>query len=346
MPEKLSQSQIDALLNKMASGAAEVQEKPTQKLKDYDFRAPRKFTKEQLKALDGLHETLARVLASYFSSILRTPCEIEAVSAEEQRYHEYSNSLPDNTMLGLLGVSSQTGECDENTILLDLTSTFSFQLIDRLLGGNGKGAIPDRSFTDIEIAVLTNVLENITVRIDDVWKNTFNIDFGLESIESNPRLLQLFAPEDIVVITMMNIKMVGTTNTISICIPAELLEQTVDQFSRRFTKNKKQHDPEQEKMKKQLILENVCESELEMKAVFDEFRMPLREILGLQPMDVIPLHKPVNSDISIRIDDQPWFTAKLGETKKRKAIKLNGILNNIVEQTEMVTSGQQSAGNA
>lgn len=342
MPEKLSQSQIDALLHKMASGAAEVEQKPAQKLKDYDFRAPRKFTKEQLKALDGLHETLARVLSSYFSSVLRTPVEIEAVSAEEQRYHEYSNSLPDNTMLGLMNVSSQTGECDENTILVDLTGTFSFQLVDRLLGGSGKGAVPDRSFTDIENAVLTHILEQITIRFDDVWKNTFNIDFALDSVETNPRLLQLFAPEDIVVITMMNIKMVGTTNTISICIPAELLEQTVDQFSRRFTKNKKQHDPDQEKMKKQLILENVCESELEMKAVFDEFTMPLKDILGLQPMDVIPLHKPVNSDIAILIDDQLWFTAKLGETKKRKAIKLN----NIVEQTEMVTSGQQSAGNA
>ena len=92
-------------------------------------------------------------------------------------------------------------------------------------------------------------------------------------------------------------------------------------------------------MKKQLVLENVCESELEMKAVFDEFTMPLHEILGLQPMDVIPLHKTVNSDISITIDDTVWFTAKLGETKRKKAIKLN----NIVEQTEMVTNGQQSA---
>ena len=335
MPEKLSQSQIDALLHKMASGTAEVEQKPAQKLKDYDFRAPRKFTKEQLKALDGLHETLARVLSSYFSSVLRTPVEIETVSAEEQRYHEYSNSLPDNTMLGLMNVSSQTGECDENTMLVDLTGSFSFQLIDRLLGGSGKGAIPDRSFTDIENSVLSYILEQVTLRFDDVWKFNFNI-------ETNPRLLQLFAPEDIVVITMMNIKMVGTSNTISICIPAELLEQTVDQFSRRFTKTKKQHDPDQEKMKKQLILENVCESELEMKAVFDEFTMPLQEILGLQPMDVIPLHKAVNSDIEILIDDQLWFTAKLGETKKRKAIKLN----NIVQQTEMVTSGQQSAGNA
>lgn len=338
MPEKLSQSQIDALLNKMAAGT-EVQEKPAQKLKEYDFRAPRKFTKEQLKALDGLHETLGRVLASYFSSVLRVPCEIEPYAAEEQRFYEYSNSLPDSTMLGLLNVTSDTHECDEATVLVDLTSTMSFQMVDRLLGGSGKGPVPDRSFTDIEIAILRNVLEQITTRFDDVWKTSFNIDFSLASIETNPRLLQIYAPEDIVVITMMNIKIAGNSNTISVCLPAEFLEQTVEHFSRKFAKNKKQHNPEQEKMKKQMILENVCESELEMKAVFDEFAMPLQEILQLQPLDVIPLRKTVGSDISVMVDDTVWFTAKLGETKKCKAIKLN----NIVEQTEMVTSGQQSA---
>jgi len=338
VPEKLSQNQIDALLHKMSEGA-EIKQEPVQKLKEYDFRAPRKFTKEQLKALDGLHETLARVLSSYFSSILRIPCEIEAVPSEEQRFYEYSNSLPDNAMIGLMGLKSDANECDENTIMVDLTSALSFQLIERLLGGNGKGVPPDRGFTDIEIAILHHLLKNITQRFDDVWKNSFNIDFTLDQMETNPRLLQLFAPEDIVVIAMLEVKIGGNTNTITICLPADLLEQTVDRLSRKFTKVKKQQDPNQEKMKKQLVLENVCESELEMKAVFDEFTMPLHEILGLQPMDVIPLHKTVNSDISITIDDTVWFTAKLGETKRKKAIKLN----NIVEQTEMVTNGQQSA---
>ncbi len=340
MSEKLSQSQIDALLNKISAGV-EVTEKPIQKLKEYDFRAPRKFTKEQLKALDGLQETLARVLASFFSSVLRMPCEIEAMPAEEQRFYEYGNALPDNTMLGLMNVSSSTGECDETTVMINLTSPLSFQLFDRLLGGPGQSPAQERPFTDIEIAVLEHVIGQITRRVDDVWKNSFNIDFKLENIETNPRLLQLYAPEDIVIITMMNIRMAEKTSAFSFCMPAELLEQTADHFSRKFTKVKKQQDPAQEKIKKQMILENVCESDLQMTAMFDRFSMPLNEILSLQPMDVIPLHKTVDSDIDIEIDDAVWFTAKLGETKKRKAIKLN----NIVEQTEMVVNGQQSAGN-
>ena len=87
MPEQLSQSQIDALLKKMSSGEVTT-EQEERKIRDYDFKSPKKFTKEQLKALNGLHETLGRMLASYFSSLLRTVCEIEVLQVEEQRFYE------------------------------------------------------------------------------------------------------------------------------------------------------------------------------------------------------------------------------------------------------------------
>ena len=84
MPEQLSQSQIDALLSKMSSGEAPVQEEKV-KVREYDFKSPKKFTKEQFKALDSLHETLARMMASFFSGLLRTVCEIQVLQIEEQR---------------------------------------------------------------------------------------------------------------------------------------------------------------------------------------------------------------------------------------------------------------------
>ena len=42
MPEQLSQSQIDALLKKMASGEENVQEEK-RKIREYDFKSPKKI---------------------------------------------------------------------------------------------------------------------------------------------------------------------------------------------------------------------------------------------------------------------------------------------------------------
>ena len=107
MPEQLSQAQIDALLKKMSSGEVAVEEKQT--IKEYDFKSPKKFTKEQLKAMDGLHETFSRLLSSYLSGILRIGCDVQVLQIDEERYYEYNNALPDTALIGIVGMDPEGG---------------------------------------------------------------------------------------------------------------------------------------------------------------------------------------------------------------------------------------------
>lgn len=328
MPEQLSQSQIDALLKKMSSGEVDIQETAS-KVREYDFKSPKKFTKEQFKSLDSLHETFSRMLASYFSGTLRTVCEVEVLQIEEQRYYEYNNALPDNSLTGLVSIKPADRRYDDSTMILDLSTNLGFYLIDRVLGGPGTGYNFDRNYTDIEIAILSNIFLKITQRLQDTWSNNLEVAATLSGIETNARLLQVFAPEDIVIIVVLNIKLADElSGTLSICLSAEFLEQVIDTFSLRFAHSTKRQDPKKEETKKRLILENVCESDMEIRAVFDELRLDLRDIMQLQLDDVIPLGKSINSDVLITIGKIPWFTAKLGETKQKKAVKLQYILNN------------------
>ena len=86
MPEQLSQGQIDALLKRLNSGEVDTELQETsgsKRIKEYDFKSPKKFTKEQLRALDSLHENFARLLSSYFSGLLRAFCEVSVIQIEE-----------------------------------------------------------------------------------------------------------------------------------------------------------------------------------------------------------------------------------------------------------------------
>lgn len=328
MAEQLSQSQIDALLKKMSSGEVEVEDE-SRKVREYDFKSPKKFTKEQLKSLDSLHETFSRMLASYFSGLLRTVCEIEVVQIEEQRYYEYNNALSDTALIGLVDMKPASKRYDDATLIVDLSTAIGFYLIDRVLGGPGKGYNLERNYTDIEIAILSNVFEKISTRIQDTWANNIEVEAHLKGIETNSRLLQVFAPEDIVVIVMLNVNLGNKiSGPMSICIPAEFLESVSDTFSLRFARSNKKQDVDKEDAKKRIILENVCESEMEIRVIFDELKLQMKDIMQLQVNDVIPLSKSVNSDVTVTVDEIPWFTAKLGETKKKKAIKLQNTLIN------------------
>ena len=335
MAEQLSQSQIDALLKRMSSGEMDVQE-PTRKIREYDFRSPKKFTKEQLKALDSLHETFSRMVASYFSGLLSTACEIEVVQIEEQRYYEYSNALPDQLLITLLNMKPENHNYGEAAVTMSMPMSIGYYFIDRVLGGPGTEYSLTRDYTDIELAILRNILEKASKRYEDAWRNHLETNVEFRGIETNTRLLQIFAPEDVVVLVILNVKLGNRLEgTISLCIPATFLEDVIGVFNIRFA-----HTP-----KRQVILETVAESEMEMKAVFDQFSMPLQEIIQLRPDDVIPLNKPIESDVLITVDKIPWYTAKLGESKQKKAVKLNKFLSNGDEGTQWKTSAPSSTQN-
>lgn len=329
MAEKLSQSQIDALLNRISSGDDEVEtEIENQKrIKEYDFKSPKKFTKEQLRTMDSLHENFARLLSSYFSGLLRVFSEVSVVQIEEQRYFEYSNALPDSALIGLVELRPENKRYSEATLIMDMSTALGFFMIDRLLGGSGEGYNMARDYTDIELAILRNVLQKISAHLQEAWRNYIEVETELTSLETNSRLLQALAPEDIVVIVALNVKIKNLNGSLNICIPAVNLEEMINNFSLKYTRATKRQNPENEQLKKDKIMESLTDSDLEIKAILGDFRLDLRDIVRLQVADVIPLNKSINSDILVTVDDTPWFQAKLGESKLKKAIKLNNLIS-------------------
>ena len=116
MSEVLSQSQIDALLSAARSGENIEPAEDTSKEKKYrkyDFRSPRKFTKDRLKMLDSIFENYSRNLNSRVNALMHTSCEISVESAEEQRYYEFSNALIEGDVVTLAYV--KYGDVREDT---------------------------------------------------------------------------------------------------------------------------------------------------------------------------------------------------------------------------------------
>lgn len=323
MPETLSQNQIDELLKRMRSGA--VQEKEPEhksKEKKYDFSSPKKFTKDQLKSLNNLYENFARVLSSYFTSILRSVCEISISQIEEQRYHEFNNALPDHTLVGMIAFQPDSRTYSETTLMLELPTPFGFLVIDRLMGGSAENFSPDRAYTDIETALLGLILENVTRYMQEAWSSYFPLKTSLRSVETNGRFLQAFSPQDIVVIVSIEIKEERFSGTANVCMPAENLEEIINSFSVKYSHPAKQQDPEKEKLKQELVLDSLKQSDLEITAFLDTCGMSLSEIAQLQVNDVISLNRRIDDDISVSVEGVPWYTARIGEAGMKKALKL------------------------
>ncbi|WMJ82913.1 flagellar motor switch protein FliM [Oscillospiraceae bacterium LTW-04] len=324
MPEILSQSQIDALLKGMSSGNIDVKpETPEKRIKEYDFYSPKKFTKEQLRNVDSIHENLARLLSSYFSGSMRINSEVNLLQVEEQRYYEFNNALPDTALIGLMELKPGDKNINDFTMMLDASSNLAFFMIDRLLGGVGSGVILNRDYTDIELGIMRNIFQKFSVYMQDAWRDYIDVDISLDTIETNPRLIQIYAPEDIVVIVSFEVKMQDVIGTINICIPAIGLEELMGSFVSKYSRiSKNLSDDAKKEMAKKVIQRAIYASDLKINAVLDEVQMELEDILHLRVDDIIKLENAANGDVKILVDSQPWFYGKMGIVKTNKAIKV------------------------
>lgn len=330
MADVLSQSQIDALLSSFSSEGAkaldEIEEQASEKkVKNYDFKMPKKFTKEQLKVIDGIFENYSRVLSSYLTGLLRVYCKVEVLQIEEQLYYEFNNALPDYVMMGMINLGVDDDDVIETNCILQLSNPISFTMMDRLMGGVGSYTEANRDFTEIEVGLMNSVFKKMAMLFKEPWGTYIEINPALTAIETNSRVMQSISPDDIVIIVMLEMEIRDVKNTISVCIPALGLESIMAKFGDRWAKATKKLDPKRESERKLSLMDAIRDSDLKINAILSETELDLYDVLTLQPGDVIPLNMPIDQNVVVKIGNHVWFDGKLGIKNSKKAVKIDNI---------------------
>ena len=330
MADVLSQSQIDALLNSFSEEGAkaldEIEEQSSEKkVKNYDFKMPKKFTKEQLKTIDGIFESYSRVLSSYLTGLLRVYCKVEVIQTEEQLYYEFNNALPDYVMMSMVNMGIMDDDVLETSCILELSNPISYTMMDRLMGGAGTYSDQSRDFTEIEVEIMTTVMKRMAALLKEPWGSYIDTNPTLTSIETNSRVVQPFSPDEVVIIVMLEVEIKDIKNTISICIPAMGLESIMSKFGDKWARGTKKLDPKRENERKVSLMDAIKDSDLKIDAVLCETSLDLYDVLTLQEGDVIPLNVPIDRNITVKIGNNLWFDGKLGIKNNKKAVKIDNI---------------------
>ncbi len=333
MADVLSQSQIDDLLRSFSTDGDKVIEeiesqKHEKKTKPYDFRMPKKFTKERLRVIDRIFENYARLLSSYFTGMLRLYCKVNVLQIEEQRYNEFSNALPEYVLMTIMDLEAHDEDIDDTVMIMQLSNPIAFTLMDRLLGGNGTYIDINRDFTEIEIGLLRTIVEKMCAMQKESWATFIDLNTSVSSVETNARVIQSIAPDEIIIQIMLEVEIKEVKNTISICIPAMNLEQIMTKFNDKNLRSSKRLDPLKETERKSEILQGIKDSTLNVTAVLCETQVDLQDILHLQVNDIIPLNTNINQNVVLKIGETPWFDGKLGAKNNRKAVRLDNTLKN------------------
>ena len=176
MSRQLTQQEIDAVFQKQ-DRKRDVTTTP------FDFRRPDRIPKSQVRAIHLLHDVFARNLVSSLSAYLRSYLTVNLVSVEQLSYSEFLEGLPSPTCLVSMGLKPYDGNG-----VLELNPSLAFPIIEMLLGGSGKqSASIQRDITEIEQKLLDGLLRIILNDLREAWKGVTEIDFSIESMDTEPQ---------------------------------------------------------------------------------------------------------------------------------------------------------------
>lgn len=145
MGEVLSQEEIDSLLSALSSGEVDMQDiqsKEEKSVKNYDFKRPTKFSKEQLRTLELIFEHYGRLLSTNLPAYLRKNVTVTVVTSETITFNEFTNSLSNPVILGIANFQPLKGN-----IIIDMGSEVGYAILDRMLGGQGRTIEKMRDFS-------------------------------------------------------------------------------------------------------------------------------------------------------------------------------------------------------
>ncbi len=330
MTEILSQDEIDALLTAISTGEVDTTDysaaKEQRKVKIYDFRRPDKFSKDQIRTLQMMHETFARLTTTALSAQLRALVSVHVASVDQLTYEEFIRSIPNPTTLAVINMDPLKGSA-----VLEIDPSITFTIIDKLFGGMGESSKISRELTDIELSVMEGIIVRILGNLREAWSNVIDLRPRLGNIETNPQFAQIVPPNDMVVLITLETKVGEVEGMTNLCIPYITIEPVISKLSAQYWYSSIRKGATDENMS---IIQGRLETvELPIVAEIGEVEISMQEVLDLRVGDVVKLpDTKVNSDMVLRIGGRKKYKCRPGLIGSRISIQVGEKIEDIPDE--------------
>jgi len=342
MTEVLSQDEIDQLLTAINAGETEIESiKPTadtRKIKIYDFKRPDKFSKEQIRTVQNMHETFARLTTTTLSASMRALVHVHVASVDQLTYEEFIRSIPTPTTLAVVSMDPLKGEA-----ILEIDPSVTFTIIDRLFGGSGEGAKLNRELTDIEHSVMEGIIVRILGNMREAWTQVIDLRPRLSQIETNPQFAQIVPPSEMVVLVTLETKVGEVEGMMNLCIPYMTIEPIVSKLSAQFWYSSVRRGATTENLN--ILKEKLSSVEIPVIAEVGHISISVRDVLALRRGDVIRLYSVhVDDPMALNVGNKKKFLCRPGVIGKKMAVQITKKLEDVGQEEleELASEGDEN----
>lgn len=322
MGEVLSQNEIDNLLKQLSSGELDVDEyidQPSQKIKDYDFARPAKFSKEHLRTLEIIFEHFCRLVSTNLPAYLRKNVQMEVVNSEAVTYSEFTNALSNPVLLGIVNFEPLKGN-----IVMELASNLGFSIVDRMLGGTGEPLEKVRDYSEIELSILERIFTICINLLREPWKNVVEIEPRLERIETNSQFAQIISPSEMIAIVTINMKIGDVVGLMNVCLPFITLEDVMDKLNTKYWYSTMQTSDDGRYV--DVIETAISKAQIPVRAVLGNSTISVNDFVNLQKGDIIKINRQYEAELDVYVGNMLKFKALPGSSSENYAVKITKVI--------------------
>jgi len=305
---QLSQQEIDAVFQNMQDHR---RESPATK---FDFRRPDRIPKSQVRAIHLLHDTFVRNLVSSLSAYLRSYLTVNLVSVEQLSYAEFLDGLPSPTCMVSLGLSPYDGNA-----VLELNPSLVFPILEMLLGGTGRAsAAIQRDITEIEQKLLDGLFRIILHDLREAWKGVTAVDFTIESMETEPQLLHILAPNEAVVSIGVEVRIGETVGMMNIAMPSIVIKMMRQKFDQQWSVRKSESTEDEQAR----IMRLIRPAQIHLDGRLAGPTLSVMDLMDLKEDDVLTFDYPLGRFVDLTINGKLKFHGRVVTAGNKRAFQI------------------------
>jgi flagellar motor switch protein FliM len=287
------------------------------KILAYNFRQPGFLSQRDMGQLGLIHRNFLQGLSNRLGTFLRMEVahDKKSLRCSNQPFREFCDSIEPPTHLTLFQIAPLDG-----VGILELRPGMSLALANRLLGGRGMVSDLERNPTEIEIALLDEI---ILILLKE-WVGCFEDGpMGTPAVvghEANTRFLQISADDSPFFVMRGELTFGELTEAIQLAVPFAMIDALTNRLSTLSKGPAKSAEPRRKPLQWRAPYAGI---QVELRAEWEVRSIPISEALGYGPGQLVELPQELIDQTKVYVSDREEFYGTIGVEDGRLAVHLN-----------------------
>jgi flagellar motor switch protein FliM len=221
----------------------------------------------------------------------------------------------------------------DGNAVLEINPTLVFPILEMLLGGSGK--IPtkiNREITEIERSIMEGLLRIVLHDLRTAWHGVTNIDFAIETFETEPQLLQILAPNEAVVAISMEVRIGDTAGMMNIGIPSIIVKMLRQKFDQQWSVRKTRATEEE----RARVLRLIRPAVINLDARLQGPTLGVQALLDLKEGDVLAFDYPTDRPLDVMVNGKLKYQGEVVSMGRKRGFCVGNL---VLDETLKVAAG-------